>query len=108
MEMTTPEIGSSRKEVYDPVTVEGASMFLNFCSTVAQGARDTSPALSDVSNDDEVQPSTSWSEVRMDALRRYKKKRARRNFKKVIRYECRKQTAINRPRTKGRFVKVEK
>mmetsp|Transcript_236 Transcript_236/g.754 ORF Transcript_236/g.754 Transcript_236/m.754 type:complete len:139 (-) Transcript_236:1822-2238(-) len=120
-------------------TVEDASMFLDFCSSVAvvykppavasagtpspvssaqnmpatPNMSSVSPSLSEMSpvSDEEVTlanvvrfPATS----RMDALRRYQKKRAQRNFKKVIRYECRKLTAINRPRSKGRFVKLEK
>lgn len=45
---------------------------------------------------------------RMEALARFRSKRANRSFTKKVRYECRKQLADSRPRVKGRFVrKVE-
>lgn len=45
---------------------------------------------------------------RMEALARFRTKRANRSFTKRVRYECRKQLADSRPRVKGRFVrKVE-
>jgi hypothetical protein len=39
-------------------------------------------------------------------LKRWKEKRKNRNFNKVIRYQSRKACADNRPRVKGKFVKV--
>eukprot|EP00184_Porphyridium_aerugineum_P007030 CAMPEP_0184697712 /NCGR_PEP_ID=MMETSP0313-20130426/4586_1 /TAXON_ID=2792 /ORGANISM="Porphyridium aerugineum, Strain SAG 1380-2" /LENGTH=315 /DNA_ID=CAMNT_0027156545 /DNA_START=188 /DNA_END=1135 /DNA_ORIENTATION=+ len=44
-----------------------------------------------------------WS--REDALKRYREKRARRCFKKVVRYDCRKKIAASRPRIGGRFAR---
>jgi hypothetical protein len=44
---------------------------------------------------------------RTDRVARYKEKRARRNFKKTIRYQSRKAYAEVRPRIKGRFVSPE-
>mmetsp|Transcript_30059 Transcript_30059/g.48150 ORF Transcript_30059/g.48150 Transcript_30059/m.48150 type:complete len:341 (-) Transcript_30059:61-1083(-) len=38
-------------------------------------------------------------------VKRYREKRSRRNFKKRIRYACRRKYAINRPRVGGRFAK---
>lgn len=38
------------------------------------------------------------------ALKRYKDKKARRTYRKKVRYACRKQLADSRPRVKGRFV----
>lgn len=43
--------------------------------------------------------------LRMEALARFRSKRANRSFAKKVRYECRKQLADSRPRVKGRFVK---
>jgi len=43
---------------------------------------------------------------RLDRLRRWKEKRKNRNFNKTIRYVSRKVCADNRPRIKGKFVKV--
>lgn len=107
---------------YDEAIMEGANMFIDFCSRVAAGVG--SPSLSEmspVSEDDggrvkhELftpilggEEGEEWLSPRLDALRRYRKKKAKRSFRKIIRYECRKQTAIKRPRTKGRFVKVDK
>mmetsp|Transcript_11100 Transcript_11100/g.20070 ORF Transcript_11100/g.20070 Transcript_11100/m.20070 type:complete len:201 (-) Transcript_11100:224-826(-) len=45
----------------------------------------------------------TWT--REDALRRYKEKRQRRCFKKVVRYDCRKKIAASRPRVGGRFAR---
>lgn len=42
---------------------------------------------------------------RMEALVRFRSKRANRSFTKKVRYECRKQLADSRPRVKGRFVR---
>lgn len=42
---------------------------------------------------------------RMEALARFRNKRANRSFTKKVRYECRKQLADSRPRVKGRFVR---
>lgn len=42
---------------------------------------------------------------RMEALARFRSKRANRSFTKKVRYECRKQLADSRPRVKGRFVR---
>lgn len=42
---------------------------------------------------------------RMEALERFRSKRANRSFTKKVRYECRKQLADSRPRVKGRFVR---
>ncbi|KAA8495394.1 Zinc finger protein CONSTANS-LIKE 5 [Porphyridium purpureum] len=44
-----------------------------------------------------------WS--REDALKRYRAKRERRSFKKVVRYDCRKKIAASRPRIGGRFAR---
>ena len=44
--------------------------------------------------------------TRLERLRRWKEKRKNRNFNKVIRYQSRKACAENRPRVKGKFVKV--
>mmetsp|Transcript_12744 Transcript_12744/g.15115 ORF Transcript_12744/g.15115 Transcript_12744/m.15115 type:complete len:387 (-) Transcript_12744:126-1286(-) len=41
-------------------------------------------------------------------LQRYKEKKRKRSFKKVIRYECRRKFAVSRPRIGGRFVKLKK
>ena len=43
---------------------------------------------------------------RLERLRRWKEKRKNRNFNKTIRYQSRKMCADNRPRVKGKFVKV--
>ena len=43
---------------------------------------------------------------RLERLRRWKEKRKNRNFNKTIRYQSRKVCADNRPRIKGKFVKV--
>lgn len=43
--------------------------------------------------------------LRLEALQRFRNKRANRSFTKKVRYECRKQLADSRPRVKGRFVK---
>ena len=43
---------------------------------------------------------------RLERLRRWKEKRKNRNFNKTIRYQSRKVCADNRPRVKGKFVKV--
>lgn len=43
---------------------------------------------------------------RLERLRRWKEKRKNRNFNKKIRYQSRKVCADNRPRIKGKFVKV--
>lgn len=43
--------------------------------------------------------------ARLQALARFRSKRASRSFAKKVRYECRKQLADSRPRVKGRFVK---
>lgn len=42
---------------------------------------------------------------RLEALARFRSKRANRSFTKKVRYECRKQLADSRPRVKGRFVR---
>jgi hypothetical protein len=44
---------------------------------------------------------------RLERVARYREKRARRNFKKTIRYQSRKAYAEIRPRIKGRFVSPE-
>ena len=43
---------------------------------------------------------------RLERLRRWKEKRKNRNFNKTIRYQSRKVCADNRPRIKGKFVKI--
>lgn len=43
---------------------------------------------------------------RLERLKRWKEKRKNRNFNKTIRYQSRKVCADNRPRVKGKFVKV--
>ena len=45
--------------------------------------------------------------TRIERVARYREKRARRNFKKTIRYQSRKAYAEIRPRIKGRFVSPE-
>ena len=45
--------------------------------------------------------------TREQRVQRYKEKRARRNFRKTIRYQSRKAYAEIRPRIKGRFVSPE-
>ncbi|KAG7672723.1 hypothetical protein NADE_001461 [Nannochloris sp. 'desiccata'] len=45
--------------------------------------------------------------TRVERVARYREKRARRNFKKTIRYQSRKAYAEIRPRIKGRFVSPE-
>jgi len=45
-------------------------------------------------------------QTRLERLKRWKEKRKNRNFNKVIRYQSRKACADNRPRVKGKFVKV--
>jgi hypothetical protein len=45
--------------------------------------------------------------TRLERVARYREKRARRNFKKTIRYQSRKAYAEIRPRIKGRFVSPE-
>jgi CCT motif/B-box zinc finger len=45
--------------------------------------------------------------TRLERVARYRQKRARRNFKKTIRYQSRKAYAEIRPRIKGRFVSPE-
>mmetsp|Transcript_23944 Transcript_23944/g.35891 ORF Transcript_23944/g.35891 Transcript_23944/m.35891 type:complete len:321 (+) Transcript_23944:160-1122(+) len=41
-------------------------------------------------------------------IERYREKKKRRSFRKVIRYECRRKFAVSRPRVGGRFVKLKK
>jgi len=41
-------------------------------------------------------------------LEKYKEKKRKRSFRKVIRYECRRKFAVSRPRVGGRFVKLHK
>jgi len=41
-------------------------------------------------------------------LARYREKKRKRSFRKVIRYECRRRFAVSRPRIGGRFVKLNK
>lgn len=45
-------------------------------------------------------------QTRLERLKRWKEKRKNRNFNKVIRYQSRKACADNRPRVKGKFVKI--
>ena len=44
-------------------------------------------------------------EERQERIRRFHEKRAARNFKKKIKYVCRKTLADSRPRVHGRFAK---
>ncbi|KAJ0048891.1 hypothetical protein Pint_15124 [Pistacia integerrima] len=44
------------------------------------------------------------AEERQEKILKYRAKRNKRNFKKTIKYECRKTLADNRPRIRGRFV----
>mmetsp|Transcript_9419 Transcript_9419/g.12967 ORF Transcript_9419/g.12967 Transcript_9419/m.12967 type:complete len:282 (+) Transcript_9419:256-1101(+) len=46
-------------------------------------------------------------EERAEVVRRYREKRARRNFGKLVRYRCRRNFAVNRPRVGGRFTKLK-
>ena len=46
-------------------------------------------------------------QTRLERLARWKEKRKHRNFNKVIRYQSRKVSADNRPRIKGKFVKIQ-
>ena len=58
--------------------------------------------------DEEAKALERRKKRRMEALARFRSKRANRSFTKKVRYECRKQLADSRPRVKGRFVrKVE-
>ena len=52
-------------------------------------------------------PITEPELTRAERVARYREKRARRNFKKTIRYQSRKAYAEIRPRIKGRFVSPE-
>lgn len=52
-------------------------------------------------------PSAEPELSRAERVQRYREKRARRNFKKTIRYQSRKAYAEIRPRIKGRFVSPE-
>jgi CCT motif len=54
---------------------------------------------------DEVKTAEQRKQMRVEALARFRSKRASRNFQKKIRYNCRKMLADSRPRVKGRFVK---
>lgn len=49
-------------------------------------------------------PTRLWT--RKEALERYRQKKARRCFKKKIRYHCRKRIASDRPRVGGRFARI--
>jgi len=53
-----------------------------------------------------VRPYTK--DERAEVVRRYREKRSKRNFKKRVRYRCRRNFAVNRPRIGGRFVKIKK
>ena len=44
-------------------------------------------------------------EERQEKIRRYREKKLQRNFKKTIKYTCRKTLADSRPRVHGRFAK---
>ena len=46
-------------------------------------------------------------QTRLERLARWKEKRKHRNFSKVIRYQSRKACADNRPRVKGKFVRIQ-
>lgn len=46
-------------------------------------------------------------QTRLERLARWKEKRKHRNFNKVIRYQSRKACADNRPRVKGKFVRIQ-
>lgn len=60
------------------------------------------------SAEDDAKLTEQRKKRRMEALARFRSKRANRSFTKKVRYECRKQLADSRPRVKGRFVrKVE-
>ncbi|XP_010521390.1 PREDICTED: uncharacterized protein LOC104800294 isoform X2 [Tarenaya hassleriana] len=47
------------------------------------------------------------SEDRREKLSRYRNKKSRRNFRRKIKYACRKALADNQPRIRGRFAKTE-
>lgn len=55
--------------------------------------------------DEEARHAELRKKRRMEALARFRSKRANRSFTKRVRYECRKQLADSRPRVKGRFVR---
>lgn len=71
------------------------------------------PELEDVKTDAEAEAEKDLEakkvelrkKRRMEALARFRSKRANRSFTKRVRYECRKQLADSRPRVKGRFVR---
>jgi hypothetical protein len=62
-------------------------------------------ASADSDEADEVKTAEQRKQMRVEALARFRSKRASRNFQKTIRYNCRKMLADSRPRVKGRFVK---
>lgn len=61
--------------------------------------------VEDSKEDEEAKILARRKKRRMEALARFRSKRANRSFTKKVRYECRKQLADSRPRVKGRFVR---
>lgn len=59
----------------------------------------------DAEKDEAERSAEQRKKRRMEALARFRSKRANRSFTKKVRYECRKQLADSRPRVKGRFVR---
>lgn len=62
-------------------------------------------AEAEAEKDLEAKNAEARKKRRMEALARFRSKRANRSFTKRVRYECRKQLADSRPRVKGRFVR---
>lgn len=63
------------------------------------------PSENPVVPSEEPKTSEQRKQIRLEALARFRAKRANRSFQKKIRYGCRQRLAESRPRVKGRFVR---
>ncbi len=80
-----------------PVSLSEVTQSSNECLTY-DGDGKISPDL-------ELKTAEERKQMRLEALARFRSKRANRSFQKKIRYGCRKVLAESRPRVKGRFVR---
>lgn len=102
-----PRISVHVSEKGDDVMVEGG---YETSEQSDKGEKREKKEQMEVSTDDgrdeeEIKMLEMRKKRRMEALARFRSKRANRTFTKKVRYECRKQLADSRPRVKGRFVR---
>lgn len=108
--ITLPESIKKEEEIIPvvvspPVKTDNKTQLNKTEPTVVKSEIDIIKSQSEKDAEAEAKSLEIRKKKRMEALARFRSKRANRSFTKKVRYECRKQLADSRPRVKGRFVR---